>query len=96
MKITLHELKNQAVHFLIGGLVSWITIGITFIFFGFDYSWKNTFTAIYVVAVLALTVEICQYLYADNHELKLSDRILDFSTYVISSLSTLVLFFTSL
>lgn len=93
MSTLLKEARNQAIHFALGGIVSWLIMGLTSILFGFEVTFRNSFTAILGVIIMAITVEVCQYLYNDARELKLQDRLIDFGFYVLASLSTLFLLF---
>lgn len=69
----MHDFLNDLKHFTGGVLIS---LG-GFLVFGSFY------VAGWMAIQLGLTMETCQYFYHDNYDLKLPDRIRDFSGYVI-------------
>jgi len=68
----LHELKNQAVHYLIGSHVC-IYLTITFNLM--------LIQIILLTLLMVFIIETIQYYFFDNKELKLADRILDLCSY---------------
>ena len=65
-------IKNFCVHFLIGITVSLVSIFLC----GF-----HPLNAIFMSLNTGITIEVCQYLYNDNLQPKIFDRIVDASTY---------------
>lgn len=71
MAIDKNEIKNQHVHMFWGLILSTVLLRITHLY------WMGWVFGM----LIGLGVEIWQYFYADNRELKLFDRILDISSW---------------
>jgi len=73
--MNINEAKNQTVHYAVGAHMA--AAGF---FLGLS-SWPVTG----IVFSTALTIEILQYFFADGRRLKLADRIMDISFYIIGA-----------
>lgn len=69
------EIKNQCAHCIFGLMIS---TGICF----FAPLWTSFIAA----GVLGLSIEIWQYFFNDNKILKIKDRAVDFSFYIVGAL----------
>ncbi len=70
----INEIKNQHVHLFWGIMLTWIA-------HFFLPVWAVVFTGL----IVGLIVETIQFLFIDNREWKIKDRILDESFWTISS-----------
>lgn len=73
MNWSAHEWKNQIYHFIVGLGVSWLYCIVVCLISGIFMPYG----AVLVSLSVWITVEVCQYLYADSRQLKLDDRIRD-------------------
>jgi hypothetical protein len=80
------EFKNNMVHIVIGIGVSWSS---TLIYFLLSTSFLPAL-GIFLSAGIGLTIEVCQYFYNDNKELKIIDRLLDWAGYIVGGLTILL------
>lgn len=80
MKISMNDIKNGAVHFFIGVVISWLY----FLFTG------NFLLPMIAVLSVAVTIEICQYMYNDDHQLLIKDRLIDVALYLAGSATILL------
>jgi len=69
----INEIKNQHVHLFLGLMSAY-----------FVNLWLPIYIAVFTGIIVGLLVEILQYFFADNRELKLADRILDLSFWFAS------------
>ncbi|PKL35883.1 MAG: hypothetical protein CVV44_20415 [Spirochaetae bacterium HGW-Spirochaetae-1] len=76
------KFKNQLVHCSIGILVALVFV------FWIQPIWAVIFISLFI----ALTIEICQFLYNDGRQWKVADRILDVSSYLVGAGIVLVLY----
>ena len=78
----INEIKNQHVHLFWGIMSTWFVN--LFLHFGF---------AVFTGLLVGFIVEVLQYFFADNRELKLHDSILDLSFWTASSFIFLLTYF---
>lgn len=78
----INEAKNQCVHMLVGIQATWaVNLHVHFSI--------ASFTGI----IIGIIVEVFQYFFVDNRELKLADRILDLSFWFASSFIFMLMYF---
>jgi hypothetical protein len=80
------ELKNNCVHFVLGFFMTFLTIGLVAIL----YNLYLPKIALMTTLVMSVTVEICQFLYNDQHEWKAIERSIEIACYFIGA-TTMIL-----
>ena len=76
---TKNDFKNWLVHLLIGFVISIVLS-----------SWLVWWLLMIVVFIVSLCIELYQYFFMDNKELKLLDRILDICSYQLGVILTVI------
>lgn len=91
------EMGNQYAHSAIGRLVSCFLLLTIYLVVGLPVFWNVYFLIsgiiIGVVGLSAFIVELIQFIFFDNFDAKLPDRIRDWSFYVVESVFVLTVFY---